>query len=128
MFAHEEMAFYEVQDYMIFAQQSQFVATLIGNADWYDGLSAEQQKMINGITKTLVREGHDIQSRYNEERLETIKSKSDINIIELTEAQRNAFREKAKPVRQVYIDEVGARGEQSLGALLSAFDKAAKGE
>lgn len=84
--------------------------------------------MINGITKTLVREGHDIQSRYNEERLETIKSKSDINIIELTEAQRNAFREKAKPVRQVYIDEVGARGEQSLGALLSAFDKAAKGE
>ncbi len=128
VFAHEEMAFYEVQDYMIFAQQSQFVATLIGNADWYDGLSADQQKMIDSITKTLVREGHDIQTQYNEERLETIKEKSDINIVELTEAQRDAFRKKAKPVRQIYIDEVGARGEQSLNALLSAFDEAAKGQ
>jgi len=84
--------------------------------------------MIDNITKTLVREGHDIQTQYNEERLETIKKKSDINIVELTEAQRDAFRKKAKPVRQIYIDEVGARGEQSLNALLSAFDEAAKGQ
>src|SRR5699024_8529786 len=38
VFAHQEMGFYEVQDYMIFARQSQFVATLMGNAAWYDSL------------------------------------------------------------------------------------------
>ncbi len=124
IFAHEEMGFYEVQDYMIFAGQSQFVATLIGNADWYDGLSDDQRAMIDAVTKKLVREGHDIQTRFNKKRLKAIRSKSDIEIIELDDAQRDAFRELARPVRETYIDEVGERGEQALNILLDAVKKA----
>ncbi|MBM1143825.1 TRAP transporter substrate-binding protein DctP [Alcanivorax sp. ZXX171] len=124
VFAHEEMGFYEVQSHMIFARQSQFVATLMGNADWYDGLSDARRAMLDKVTGKLVRAGHDMQTRFNQERLETIKSKSDITIIELDDAQRDAFRKLAKPVRQTYIDEVGERGEQSLNILLKAFKKA----
>jgi len=124
VFAHEEMGFYEVQDYMIFAKQAQFVATMMGNLDWYEGLSDEQRKMIKDVTGELVETGHEIQSEFNETRLDTIKSKSDIKIIELTEEQREKFREMVKPVRQTFIDEVGENAKKSLDILLKAYGDA----
>lgn len=123
VFAHEEMGFYEVQDYMIFAKQSQFVATLMANEEWYDGLSDEQQSMLDDVTGELVQTGYDIQDKFNSERLETIKEKSDIEIIELTDEQRDKFREMAKPVRDSFVDDVGERGGKALDALLAAFDE-----
>ena len=121
VFAHEEMGFYEVQKNMILAGQAQFVATLMGNLDWYEGLSDKEQGMLKDVTQELVQTGHDIQSKFNQERLDTIKSKSDINIIELNDEQQDAFRKLAEPVRQVFIDEVGERGKQSLDILLREY-------
>lgn len=121
VFAHEEMGFYEVQKNMIFAKQSQFVATLMGNKDWYEGLTDDQRKMIKEVTSELVETGNDIQSEFNEKRLEKIKANSDINIIELSEEQRNKFREMAKPVRQTFIDDVGERGKKALDILLKEY-------
>lgn len=121
VFAHEEMGFYEVQKNMIFANQAQFVATLMGNLDWYEDLSDQEKTMLKDVTQELVQTGHDIQSQFNKERLDTIKSKSDINMIELNDEQQDAFRKLAKPVRQVFIDEVGERGKQSLEILLHEY-------
>lgn len=123
VFAHEEMGFYEVQKNMIFAGQAQFVATLMGNLDWYEGLSDEEQAILKDVTNQLVQTGHDIQTKFNKERLDTIKSKSDINMIELNAEQQDAFRKLAEPVRQVFIDEVGERGKQSLNILLREYGK-----
>jgi len=124
VFAHEEMGFYEVQKDMIFAKQSQFVATLMGNKDWYDGLSDDQKKMVKDVTGELVKTGYDIQEKFNKERLDTIKSKSEINIVELSDDQRNQFRELAKPVRETFVNDVGEGAKKSLDALLSAVDEA----
>ncbi len=121
VFAHEEMGFYEVQKNMIFAGQAQFVATLMGNLDWYEGLSDKEQAMLKDVTQALVQTGHDIQTKFNQERLDTIKSKSDINMIELNDEQQDAFRKLAEPVRQVFIEEVGERGKQSLDILLREY-------
>ncbi|MES1940811.1 TRAP dicarboxylate transporter subunit DctP [Salinisphaera sp. T5B8] len=123
VFAHEEMGFYEVQDYMIFANQSQFVANMIGNLDWWDSLSADQKKMVEQTTQDLVKVGYDIQNKFNDERLDTIKEKSDIKIIELSDDERAKFEEKAKPVRDTYVKDVGERGQASLDALLKAIDE-----
>ncbi|GAB2789412.1 TRAP transporter substrate-binding protein [Halomonas shantousis] len=127
VFAHENMGFYEVQDYMIFADQSQFIANLIGNLDWYEGLSDEQRQMLDATLDEMVQKGHDIQTQFNSERLDTIKEKSDINIIHLNDEERAQFRELAEPVRQVYVDMVGERGKQSLDILLDQIDKAGSG-
>jgi TRAP-type C4-dicarboxylate transport system substrate-binding protein len=124
VFAHEEMGFYEVQDYMIFAKQAQFVATLMGNLDWYEGLSDDQKKMVKEVTQKLVKTGYDIQTKFNSERLDTIKAKSDINIIELNPEQQAEFRKMAEPVRQTFIDDVGGHAKAALDALLNAIDKA----
>ena len=123
VFAHEEMGFYEVQDYMIFAKQSQFVANFMGNLDWYKGLSDEQKQMVKDTTDELVQVGHDIQIKFNDERLDTIKEKGDIQIIELSEDERAKFRELAKPVRQTFIDDVGERGKKALDIVLEQTGK-----
>ncbi|MDW5376084.1 TRAP transporter substrate-binding protein DctP [Halomonas sp. HP20-15] len=124
VFAHENMGFYEVQDYMIFADQSQFIANLIGNLDWYEGLSDEQRQMLDSTLDEMVQKGHDIQTQFNSERLDTIKEKSDINVIKLNDEERAKFRELAKPVRQVYVDMAGERGKQSLDILLEQIKQA----
>ncbi|HSH56416.1 MAG TPA: TRAP transporter substrate-binding protein DctP, partial [Halomonas sp.] len=122
VFAHEEMGFYEVQDYMIFAKQAQFVATLMGNLDWYEGLDDEHQAMLDEVTAELIETGYDIQSEFNTTRLDTIKENSDITIIELNDEQREKFRELAKPVRDTFVEDVGERGKQALDILLEEFD------
>ncbi|RJS91217.1 TRAP transporter substrate-binding protein DctP [Salinisphaera sp. Q1T1-3] len=123
VFAHEEMGFYEVQKDMIFADQSQFVATLMGNKDWWQGLSADQKKMVKSVTQQMVKKGYDVQKQFNDKRLQTIKDKSDINIIHLDDQQRDQFRKLAKPVRQVYVNDTGELGKQSLDILLKQFSQ-----
>lgn len=124
VFAHEEMGFYEVQDYMIFAKQAQFVGNVIANQDWYEGLTDEQRQMIQETTDEMVQIGHDIQTELNSTRLETIKEEGDIEIIRLSEEERDQFRELAKPVRQTFIDDVGELGEQALNTLLEEVESA----
>lgn len=128
VFAHQEMGFYEVQKDMIFADQSQFVATLMGNLDWYKGLSKKEKSMVKDVTQQLVKTGYDVQEQFNKKRLDTIKSKSDINIIHLTDAQRDQFKKMALPVRDKFVKDVGPGAKASLDALLKAFDEAEKSE
>lgn len=123
VFAHENMGFYEVQDYMIFADQSQFIANLIGNEEWYEGLSDEERQILTSTLDEMVKKGHEIQTQFNAERLETIKEKSDINIIHLNDEERAAFRELAKPVRQTYVDMVGERGKKALDIVLKHVEQ-----
>ena len=56
-------------------------------------------------------------------RLDTIKEKGDIQIIELSDDERAKFEEKAKSVRDTYVNDVGERGQASLDALLSAIEE-----
>src|SRR5699024_572614 len=108
----------------IFAKQAQFVATMMGNLDWYEGLSDDQREMIKEVTADLVETGHEIQSEFNEKLLDKIKADSDIKIVELTDEQREKFRELVKPVRQTFIDEVGENAKKSLDILLEAYGDA----
>ena len=123
VFAHEEMGFYEVQTNMIFAKQSQFVATLMGNKDWYDDLSDDNKTLVENVTQELVKTGYDVQDKFNSERLEKIKNNSEINIVELSPEQQDAFRKMAMPVRKTFVDEVGGSAQASLDALTKAVEE-----
>ena len=123
VFAHQEMSFYEVQDYMIFANHKEFIATFMGNRDWYDGLSAELREIVHEVTAELVEYIHDVQQQLNEERLDIITDNSDIQIIELTSEERDAFRELSMPVRETFVDMVGERGERLLERLLELVEE-----
>lgn len=123
VFAHQEMDFYQVQDYMIFANQAQFVATVMANSDWYDDLSDEHERIVEETVAELVTYIHEAQTRLNSERLDIITSNSDIEVIRLTPEERAVFRERSMPVRDVFVDMVGSRGGRLLTALLELVEE-----
>lgn len=120
IFAHQEMDFYQVQSHLIFANQAQFIATFMANNEWYENLGGDRQDMIDEVVQELVPYIHDVQTRLNAERLEIITENSDIELVYLTPQERNAFRELSLPVRDVFVDMVGSRGETLLQVLLDA--------
>lgn len=117
IFAIEEMKFYEVQDYMIWAGQQEFVTTVVANYDFYEGLKPEYKKAVDETVKEMVDVIFRIQNEYNKERLEKIKKDSDIKMIHLDEEQREPFRKRAKQVEKKFVEMVGEDGEKVLEAL-----------
>jgi tripartite ATP-independent transporter DctP family solute receptor len=127
IFAIEEMKFYEVNDYMIFAGQQQFTTTVVTNSDWYNSLPEERQQLIQETVKELADYIFKVQEEYNQERLEIIKEKKpDIKIIELTDAERDAFRERSKTLHDKYVEMTGPEGKEILDSLVKEFQEAEK--
>lgn len=114
VFAIQEMKFYEVQDYIILAKQDGFFASLAANPDFFYELDDETKSMLLEIVEELNDFIIDTQESVNEERLEMIKESSDIEIIELTDEEREVFREAAMPVREIFLKSVGEKGVDIL--------------
>ena len=114
IFAIEEMSFYEEQDYMIMAKHEQFISTLVAAETWFNNLSEERQNMITEVRDAMVDWIYEEQARYNEERLQKIKDAGGTEIITLTQEERQAFREEAQPVREMYLEAAGDRGQELL--------------
>lgn len=117
IFAIEEMSFYDVQDYMILAKPALFISTVVANDAFYEGLPEERQTMLDEVTDSLRSYIFEQQAKLNRQRLESIKKNSDIEIMTLSDEQRALFRERALPVREVYIEQAGERGRKILNIL-----------
>lgn len=120
MFAIRDMSFYEVQDYLIQARNAQFVSTVITSPGLLDGLPEAMQTSVNEVTKELDAYIWDVQTELNREAAEEIKSKSDIEFIELSSEQVGTFRESVEPVFDQYVEMAGPRGEKILNAIQDA--------
>lgn len=128
VFAHQEMDFYKVQDYLIFANQAQFIATFMANSDWYDGLTEERKDIIDDAVVELVPWIHEVQTRLNTERLDIITENSDIELVYLTPEEREVFRERSLPVRDVFAEMVGERGTRLMNTLIEQVEAASAGK
>ena len=118
VFAIEEMKFYEVSDYMIWAGQQTFTTTLITNSDWYWGLPAERRRWIDDTVKEMVDAIFDIARDYNYKRLEIIRKKAPgLEFIHLTPEERAVFKERAKGLHRTFIDMAGPEGAAILEGL-----------
>jgi TRAP-type transport system periplasmic protein len=124
IFAIEEMKFYEVQDYMIFSGEQQFTTTVVTNADWYQAdLSDEHKQVLEETIAELADFIFEVQDQYNEERLEKIKQeKPDLQLIELTDEEREVFRERSLQAREAFVQMTGDEGQEVLDALLAELD------
>lgn len=123
MFAIRDMSFFEVQDYLIEARNAQFVSTVITSPGFLEGLPEDMQATVKDTVKELDPFIWDVQKKLNAEAAEEIKSKSDIEFIELTTEQVEAFRENVEPVLDQYVEMTGERGEKILNAIQDAVAK-----
>ena len=114
LFAIEEMKFYEVQNNLIQAKQDGFFASLAANPTFYEELDPQTREMLDEVVLELNDFIIDKQEEVNDERLEKIKANSDITITELTEEEREVFRQAAQPVRDEFLDSVGEKGAEIL--------------
>lgn len=124
VFAIEEMSFYEVQSHMMMPRHLPFITTLVANPQFIAGLPVRDREIVNQVIEELEDEIFLVQQQLNAERLETIKANSDIEIIELGDAERAAFREASLPIRDQYVALAGEQGQQLLDALLAAVQSA----
>jgi TRAP-type C4-dicarboxylate transport system substrate-binding protein len=119
IFAIQEMSFYEVTDYLVFAGQAQFFTTVAANPEWIESLPSERRELLFATIADLGTEIAEIEERYNRERLDIIRERRpEIQVIELTPEERARFREASLPVRDVYLDMAGPRGHELLELLL----------
>ncbi|MDI3325272.1 TRAP transporter substrate-binding protein DctP [Pontibacterium granulatum] len=115
----EEMKFYEVTDYLIWAGENQHLSTVISGTDWYESQSPERQKLIRETLAELNGYIYEVVERFNNEKLEKIKeAKPELNLVRLTAAEREAFQQRSTATRSAYTKIAGERGEELLSSLL----------
>lgn len=114
----EEMKFYEVTSHLIWAGEQELVTTVIAGADWFASLTPDRQKLVRETMAGMTGFIDNVVTEFNQSRLDIITaSKPEINLVVLSEAERDVFRARAAATAQTYVDDVGPRGQQILSAL-----------
>lgn len=125
IFFIESAKFYEVTDYLIWTGEQEYTTTVVANSDFWNGLSEERQDMLMDIRSELTDFIYEEQQKLNQASRENIKEeKPEIEFIELSAEQREAFAERAEELDQFYIDEVGGNSEEVVEKLRSEIEEA----
>ena len=121
-----DASFHEVQDYMTLSNHNNYVAMTTVNTDWYEGLNDEMKTMVDETTQEMQEWVFEEQKKQNEEYLQTIKEDTEnpTEIVELTDEQRQMFKDKAMPVRDYYRNEVSTVDGQILDKLQEEIEAA----
>jgi TRAP-type C4-dicarboxylate transport system substrate-binding protein len=126
-FAIEEMKFYEVQDYMVKANQLPFIGTFTANHKFIKELPENIRAMINDAIEGANEYIFDFEPQLNQKRKEMItKAKPSMKYIELTDVEISVFREKAKQLRQKYLKMGGEGAKDVLDAVIKDIEWAKK--
>lgn len=130
VFAIQEMSFYEVVNYLIFAKHAPFITTVVSNDAFLADLPEADRAMVLETIDELQAFNLQTQQQFNAERLDLIRErKPSINIIEdLTEEERAAFREASRPVHEQFLRMAGPRGQEVLDAVHAAVERAGGAE
>ena len=117
-FAIQEMKFYEVQDYMIKADQLPFIATFTANHDFIARLPDDVRALIDDAVTRANDYIFDLEPKLNEKRRQMImQAKPEMHYIELTDEQIAAFRERAQPLGQKFLKMGGEGAAEVLEAV-----------
>jgi len=126
-FAIQEMKFYEVQDYMIKANQLPFIGTFAANHEFIKGLPENVRAVIDDAIEGADEYIFDFEPKLNEKRKQMImEAKPSMKYIELTDDEISAFREKAKRLRQKYLKMGGEGAKEVLDAVIKDIEWAKK--
>jgi TRAP-type C4-dicarboxylate transport system substrate-binding protein len=121
------MKFYEVQDYMINANQLPFIGTFAANHEFIKDLPDHIRVLIDSAIEAANEYIFDFEPKLNEKRKQMImRAKPSMKYIELTDEEIAAFREKAKPLRQKYLKMGGEGAREVLDAVLKDIEWANK--
>ncbi|MGM8212906.1 TRAP transporter substrate-binding protein DctP [Virgibacillus sp. W0430] len=115
--------FHEVQDYLMLSGHHIYTTVTVGNKDFFESLSSEDQQLIQD---TLNEVTDWVYSVVDEEEQKALKGlqEADIEILELTSEERAAFKETSLGARDVYVEEVGGDAQVILETLEKEIEEA----
>lgn len=96
--------FLEVQDYLMDSKHHIYTTVTAANLDFFDSLPEEDQQIIADVVEEVNEWSFTMQDEEAEKALEKAKEE-DIEIVELTSEEREAFKELSLPVREDYAAE-----------------------
>ncbi|MEP1209876.1 MAG: TRAP transporter substrate-binding protein DctP [Rhizobiaceae bacterium] len=100
---------------MTYTGHGQYTTAVMANADFYDGLSDADKQLIQNATKVAHDYILDVAVQLDETGLNKIKETNPgYKIVRLTEAERAAFKARAKDVEAAFIARAGERGKKIL--------------
>ena len=123
MFAIRDMSFYEVQNYLTEAHNAHFVSTVITQPSFFNDLPENIQQAVMETKEELFPYIFEETDKLNEGAAKEIRSKSDIEFIELNDEQRAAFSERVEPVFDTFVEKAGPRGEKILDAIRTQIEE-----
>jgi C4-dicarboxylate-binding protein DctP len=98
--------FYEVQDYLSMTGHVYAATALLMNNDFYNELPEDLQKLITEASEEYREEQRELAQKQDVEFLEKLKENG-MKVNELTDEQRDKFREAASSVYDKYVDRIG---------------------
>lgn len=111
----ESAGLYEVSPNLLFTGHGWFTTAMMANKDFYDGLSEEDQQLINKASDYAFEEIIEHIDDLADQSLDTITSKGkNVTVTRLDEQQIAAFKERAPQVEKKFIEMTGDSGKDLL--------------
>ncbi|MFC4260459.1 TRAP transporter substrate-binding protein DctP [Marinobacter lacisalsi] len=111
----ESGGLYEVSPNLLFTGHGWFTTAIMANQDFYEGLSEEDQKLVQEAADYAFEKIIDHIDGLADESLAKIKEASDdVTVTKLNDEQIEAFRERAPQVEDAFIEMTGESGKKLL--------------
>ncbi|WP_291727547.1 TRAP transporter substrate-binding protein DctP [Leisingera sp. F5] len=109
---------YEVTDYITYAGHNNFTTAVMANKDFYDGLSAEEQQVVQNAAQAAYDHTVVYQQQAAESELAKImEAKPEMQVTVLNDDQRSCFKTAAAEVEAKFIEMTGDSGAAILEQL-----------
>jgi TRAP-type C4-dicarboxylate transport system substrate-binding protein len=100
---------------MTYTGHAQYTTAVMANSEFYDALSDENKQLVQDASKVALSYILEEAVNMDEIGLNKIKETNPgYKIVELTEAERSVFKERAKAVEQAFIESAGERGAKII--------------
>ena len=117
---------YEVTEYITCIGHNNFTTAMMANKDFYDGLSEEDQQLIQNATDAAFDHILDYQAGLQEQSLQNIKAEKPEMVINiLSEEERKPFMGTAGAVEEAFIEMTGDSGKAILDQMKADLEAAA---
>ncbi len=114
---------HEVQDYLTLGKHHVYVTSTVLNADFLSSLPEDVRKTIVDTVDDLEGWSFNLQMEMNDDALSEMQN-SDIEIVELTAAEREVFKDMSLPARDQYGEIYGPDAERILSTLIDEVERA----
>jgi len=126
MFFVESTKMYEVTDHITFTGHNNFTTAVMANKDFFDGLSEEDQQMVEDAIDVAFEHILEYQKGLTETSLDKIlEAKPEMTVTRLTDEQRAPFQEAAASVEAAFIEMTGDSGQTLLDQMKTDLEAVA---